>query len=435
VAVEQRTETLAAFVLDSGDAARRFLETIERVDAVDNNVQIVDAAVVDRTKRGRIKVHQTRDKGALKGSVKGGTIGVIVGALVLGPAGAVVGGAAFAALNGLRNKLHDTGIDDKFMKDIATEIEKGKSALFVQYEGDWSGSIGVIRQAIADENALLFNSTLSPEKAANLRALVIPVAEELGGEEALEDYELDVEETATPEELAAAEAEPVAEAPAAEAPVAEAEAPVAEPEAPAAVAEPEAEAQPSNGAAAAAGAGVIASQQDDLTQLAGIGPKASKALVAAGISTYAALAAANEPQIREALFAGQMVPPGNASTWPMQASYAAKGDWVGLMKRNQKSSTKSKSTSTSTAAAAPEPAANPDDLTQISGIGARMASILNRGGVSTYAQLEQMSPDELREIVALGGALPPSAISSWPAQASYAARGDFSGLASYNRSR
>ena len=433
MAVEQRTETLAAFVLDSGAAARRFLETIERVDAVDNNVQIVDAAVVDRTKRGRIKVHQTRDKGALKGSAKGGTIGVIVGALVLGPAGAVVGGAAFAALNGLRNKLHDTGIDDKFMKEIATEIEKGKSALFVQYEGDWSGSIGVIRQAIADENALLFNSTLSAEKAANLRALVIPVAEELGGEEALEDYELDVEETATPEELAAAEAE---------APAAEAEAPAAEAEAPAAaeapVAEPEAQPEPvaeaAPVAAAAAGAGVMAAQQDDLTQLAGIGPKASKALVAAGISTYAALAAANEPQIRQALFAGQMVPPSSVSTWPMQASYAAKGDWVGLMKRNQKASSKSKSAS-SAAAAAPEPAATPDDLTQISGIGARMSSILNRGGVTTYAQLEQMSPDELREIVALGGALPPSAINSWPAQASYAARGDFSGLASYNRSR
>ena len=64
-----------------------------------------------------------------------------------------------------------------------------------------------------------------------------------------------------------------------------------------------------------------------------------------------------------------------------------------------------------------------------------MQSILNRGGVSTYAQLEQMSAEELKEIVALGGALPPSALGSWPTQASYAARGDFSGLASYNRSR
>jgi hypothetical protein len=32
------------------------------------------------------------------------------------PAGAVVGGAAFGVLNGLRNRFHDIGIDDKFMR-------------------------------------------------------------------------------------------------------------------------------------------------------------------------------------------------------------------------------------------------------------------------------------------------------------------------------
>jgi predicted flap endonuclease-1-like 5' DNA nuclease len=126
-----------------------------------------------------------------------------------------------------------------------------------------------------------------------------------------------------------------------------------------------------------------------------------------------------------------MLPPGSIASWPMQASYAAKGDWVGLMKRNQKGASKSQAAKAAPAAAAPAP----DDLTQISGIGPRLASILARGGVSTYAQLEQMSPDELREIIALGGALPPSSLSSWPAQASYAARGDWQGLATYNRSR
>jgi hypothetical protein len=55
--------------------------------------------------------------------------------------------------------------------------------------------------------------------------------------------------------------------------------------------------------------------------------------------------------------------------------------------------------------------------------------------MTTYAQLEQITPDELREIVALGGALPPASLASWPAQASYAVRGDWSGLAAYNRSR
>ena len=186
--------------------------------------------------------------------------------------------------------------------------------------------------------------------------------------------------------------------------------------------------------AAAAGVAVGPGPADDLTQLAGIGPKSAAALTAAGISTYAVLAEANEPQIRRALYASDMLPPANVSSWPGQAEYAAKGDWVGLMKRNQKTKTAA-APAAGAAAAAAAPAAAPDDLTQISGIGPRLASILSRGGVTTYAQLEQMSPDELREIVALGGALPPASLSSWPAQASYAVRGDFSGLASYNRSR
>ena len=40
---------------------------------------------------------------------------------------------------------------------------------------------------------------------------------------------------------------------------------------------------------------------------------------------------------------------------------------------------------------------------------------------------------DLRQIIAAGGALPPSSLDSWPTQASYASKGDWSGLASYNR--
>ncbi len=408
MAVEQVDQTLAAFMLDKGSAARSLLESLEKIDEIDTNVQIVAAAVVDRTRRGRIKVHQTRDRGALKSGTRGGAIGVIVGALVLGPAGAVVGGAAGTALGSLRGRIHDVGIDDKFMKQIATEIEKGKSALFVQYEGNWSGSLGVVEQAIRDHHATLFHSTLPADKAKALQALVIPVVEELGGDEAVSDYEVEVEETVTTEEAAAAEA-------ADDAAVAQA----AAPEAPA-------EAEPPAAAIAVAPAAA-----DDLTQLAGIGPKGAAALTAAGITTCAALAQSNEPQIRHALYQSGMLPPGNVTSWPMQTEYAAKGDWQGLMKRNQKT----KVAKAPAAAAAPEPAAAPDDLTQISGIGPRIAPILSRGGVTTYSQLERMSPDELREIIALGGALPPGSLSSWPAQASYAVRGDWSGLATYNRSR
>ena len=176
----------------------------------------------------------------------------------------------------------------------------------------------------------------------------------------------------------------------------------------------------------------MAAAVDDLTQLAGIGPKAATALAAAGITTYAALAQANEPQLRHALHEADMVPPANVGTWPMQATYAAKGDWQGLMKHNQKASKAGARAAKSKAEAAP---AASDDLAQLSGIGPRIASILSAGGVTTYAQLEHTSTEKLREIIAASGALPPPSLDTWPTQASYAVRGDWEGLASYNARR
>ena len=201
----QAHTTLAAFTVDNGDAARRLLKAIQRIDAANDNVQIVDAAVVDRGRFGRISVHQTTDRGALKTGVGVGTLGVVVGAIVAGPAGAVAMGAAGGVLGGLRGGIHDTGIDDKFMRSVSKEIEKKKSALFVLYEGSWEHSIGLVEQAITDEHALLFNSTLPADKAAALQALVAPAVEALGGEEVVADYELEVAEepAAAPEESAA----------------------------------------------------------------------------------------------------------------------------------------------------------------------------------------------------------------------------------------
>ncbi len=61
-----------------------------------------------------------------------------------------------------------------------------------------------------------------------------------------------------------------------------------------------------------------------------------------------------------------------------------------------------------------------------------MASILSEAGITTYAQLEHANTGDLRQAVAVGEALPPSSLDSWPTQASYASRGDWSGLATYN---
>ena len=72
---------------------------------------------------------------------------------------------------------------------------------------------------------------------------------------------------------------------------------------------------------------------DDLTKIEGIGPKASEALVAAGLATFADLGKAKVPAIQKILDEsdgkfGMMKP----ATWPKQAKMAADGKWDELKK-------------------------------------------------------------------------------------------------------
>jgi predicted flap endonuclease-1-like 5' DNA nuclease len=68
---------------------------------------------------------------------------------------------------------------------------------------------------------------------------------------------------------------------------------------------------------------------DDLTKLEGIGPKVEQVLVAAGITTFAQLAATPVAQLRAILdAAGSRYRITDPTTWPDQAALAAAGDWA-----------------------------------------------------------------------------------------------------------
>src|SRR5690606_12960177 len=64
------------------------------------------------------------------------------------------------------------------------------------------------------------------------------------------------------------------------------------------------------------------SEEDDLTVIEGIGRKMSGALKDAGITTYAALAEADEATLRAAIEAGGMRFSPSLTTWSEQAAYA-----------------------------------------------------------------------------------------------------------------
>ncbi len=101
-------QTLAVFLVSDNEGAERLLKAVQGIDEADPNVKIVDSAIAEHTKHGRVKIHQEEQVGTGRSAMRGGAIGVVVGAILLGPVGAAAGGAAGAALGGVHHRASTT---------------------------------------------------------------------------------------------------------------------------------------------------------------------------------------------------------------------------------------------------------------------------------------------------------------------------------------
>jgi len=156
---------------------------------------------------------------------------------------------------------------------------------------------------------------------------------------------------------------------------------------------------------------------EDLTKIEGIGPKIAEVLNANGITTYAQLAASSPDQIRQMLEAAE----GNfanhdPSTWPDQAQLAASGEWDKLKEWQDELD-------------GGKPAAKPDDLTIVEGIGPKIAELLNESGIHSFSDLAASDAEKIKEIlVAQGGLMATRNPTTWPQQAQMAADGQWDEL-------
>jgi uncharacterized membrane protein len=156
-------------------------------------VKLRDAAVITKTDKGKIKLHQTKDDPTSKGLLKGGAIGVIF-ALLFGPAGWIVAGAAA----GGALATFDRGIKNKLLKELGEKMTPEQSAMAVLVEeADWETALG--RMADLDLKGEVIVQEMVAEHLAAIEKLVdVPPTTE-----------------AVPEELVVA---PATEAPAADQP-------------------------------------------------------------------------------------------------------------------------------------------------------------------------------------------------------------------------
>lgn len=90
-------------------------------------VDMADAVVAVKDEKGKVKLHQIHNLTAT-GAVSGGFWGALIGLIFLNPLLGIAAGATAGAVSGA---LTDVGVNNDFMKKIASGFKNGTSALFV----------------------------------------------------------------------------------------------------------------------------------------------------------------------------------------------------------------------------------------------------------------------------------------------------------------
>jgi uncharacterized membrane protein len=120
------------------------------------SVEMTDAAIVTRTKTGRMRILQTRDTSPAQGAVAGSWWGGLAGLVLGGIAGWAIGIVLGALGGGLWAKLRDLGINDSWMREVSANLAPGHAAAFFQLPHVYA--IHLIRELRRFDGRLLHNS-------------------------------------------------------------------------------------------------------------------------------------------------------------------------------------------------------------------------------------------------------------------------------------
>ena len=126
-------------------------------------IDLEDAVIAVKDKKGKIKLRQMYDlTGA--GAMSGGFWGILIGLLFMNPLLGFVVGSASGAVGGA---LSDVGIDNNFMKQLAANLQEGKSVLFVLVR---KSTPDKVLAELRGAGGKIIQTSLSHEKEEELQA-------------------------------------------------------------------------------------------------------------------------------------------------------------------------------------------------------------------------------------------------------------------------
>lgn len=122
---------LVAITFEDPDEAVKVRKTLSSIEHT-GHLSLDDSAIVVKDEDGKVHLKNEVDRGVKIGAVGGSLLGLLL-ASVFFPIGGIVLGALGGALVG---KLADTGVSQKFVKEVSDEMQPGSSAIFFIVRGD-----------------------------------------------------------------------------------------------------------------------------------------------------------------------------------------------------------------------------------------------------------------------------------------------------------
>jgi len=128
-------------------------------------IDIEEIALVEKDRDGKIHIKDTADVSTGRGAAIGGVIGGVVG-LLAGPAGVVILGGAGALIGGAITS-GDEGIPDERLVKLGEELEEDTTALVVILNSAW---VAELESRLAKSAQVVKSQQIDTETVARFRA-------------------------------------------------------------------------------------------------------------------------------------------------------------------------------------------------------------------------------------------------------------------------
>lgn len=153
---------MVVLVFNNDVSAKDALQELKQAQK-NGMIEIINAAVLQKDANGKVKYQEEADlQLRKKGRVIGGVAGAAL-AILGGPAGLLVSTAVGVGAGGLISRLKDKGVPNEKLKEVASALDAGTSALVAVIDHIW---VQKVIDEVAEQTAQVVREELSKEAQA-----------------------------------------------------------------------------------------------------------------------------------------------------------------------------------------------------------------------------------------------------------------------------